>query len=148
MAGEAGVEVAVELPTLVLTVGFPYSGKSTWAREQRCPVVSPRAVRLAVHGQSFIKEAEPYVWMVARHMVAALFLAGHDRVIVDATNNTRKRREWWRSDKWRLAVQNFPVEAVECMRRAVEEAGDEEIVPEIQRMENEHEAPDEFQDGG
>ena len=136
------------LPTLVLTVGFPYSGKSTWAKEQGCPIVSPDAVRLAVHGQRFIKEAEPYVWMVARHMVTALFLAGHDRVIVDATNNTRKRREEWRSDKWRLAVQNFPVEANEYMRRAVEEAGDEDIVPVIQRMEAEYEAPDEFTDGG
>lgn len=137
-----------QLPVLVLTVGFPYSGKSTWAREQGCPIVSPDAVRLAVHGQRYIQEAEPYVWMLARHMVQALFLAGHDRVIVDATNNTKERREAWRSSKWRLAVQNFPAGADECKRRAAEEHGDDEIVPVIERMAAAHEPPDEFQDGG
>ena len=158
MADQAGVAEVVkatgflesedQLPTLVLTVGLPYSGKSTWARTQGCPIVSPDAVRLAVHGQRYIQEAEPYVWMVARHMVKALFLAGHDRVIVDATNNTKERREAWRSSKWRLAVQNFPAPAEECQQRAVEEHGDEEIVPVIQRMASEYEPPDEFTDGG
>ena len=139
---------ATRLPTLVLTCGLPYSGKTTWAKTQGVPIVSPDGVRLAVHGQRYIQQAEPYVWMVARHMVEALFYAGHDRVIVDATNNTKERREFWRSEKWMLAVQNFPVDAQECMRRAAEEHGDDEIVPVIQRMATAREEPDEFQHGG
>ncbi len=150
-AVEGGAQAVAEverLPVLVLTVGLPYSGKSTWARKQGCPIVSPDAVRLAVHGQRYIELAEPYVWLVARHMVQALFLAGHDRVIVDATNNTKERRDWWRSSRWQLAVQNFSVDAQECMKRAAEEHGDDEIIPVIQRMAAKHEPPDEFQDGG
>ena len=155
--GSLGIEDVVKataflepesLPTLVLTVGLPYSGKSTWAKAEGCPIVSPDGIRRAVHGQRYIEEAEPYVWLVARNMVQALFYAGHERVIVDATNNTRARRDWWRSEKWRLVVQNFPASSDECMRRATEEHGDEEIVPVIQRMATAHEPPDEFASGG
>ena len=139
---------ATRLPTLVLTCGLPYSGKSTWAKEQGVPIVSPRAIRLAVHGQEYIEEAEPYVWMVARCMVTALFIAGHDRVVIVGTNNTKERRAFWRSEKWMLAIQNFPADAQECMRRAAEEHGDTEIIPVIERMAMAREEPDEFQDGG
>ena len=81
------------VPTLTLTVGLPQSGKSTWAMQQGVPVVNPDSIRLAIHGQPFIGDAEPFVWATARTMVNAMFIAGHQHVILDATNTTRKRRD-------------------------------------------------------
>ena len=123
---------------LLLTVGLPKSGKTTWARENHSPVVSPDAIRLALHGQRFANLAEPFVWAIARVMVRALFLAGHHRVIVDATNNTRKRRDAWKDDAWRRTYKVFDTSAEECMRRAQRE-GDTEILPVIKRMAEAHE---------
>lgn len=125
-------------PTLVLTVGLPYSGKSTWARSQGHPIVSPDAVRLALHGERYLPAAERMVWTMARYLVDALFRAGHDVVILDATNNTRKRREEWESSRWKLS--HVPISTPEnvCIERATA-AGDDAIIPVIQRMADERE---------
>lgn len=118
---------------LLLTVGLPRSGKTTWAMEQRgVPVVCPDAIRYALHGQRFQALAEPFVWAIALVMVRALF-AYHDTVIVDATHTTRKRREFWKSDEWdREYVTDFGDFAL-CMERALAE-GDSTILPVIERM--------------
>lgn len=92
---------------LILTVGLPQSGKSTWARQQGFPIVNPDAIRLAIHGMPFVREAEPLVWVLARYMVSALFLAGHTTVILDATNTTRKRRDTWKSGMWCRCYKTF-----------------------------------------
>jgi predicted kinase len=121
--------------TLLCTVGLPRSGKTTWARAyskaQGVPIVNPDSVRLAIHGQRFIAEAEPFVWAVVKAMVNALFLAGHDEVIVDATNTTRKRRDDWKSPKWTTRFLVIPTSAEECVRRA---GYDAEMAAVIQRM--------------
>lgn len=114
--------------TLILTVGLPRSGKTTWARSTAYPIVCPDAIRLALHGQRFQALAEPIVWAIAKVMVRALFLAGHEVVVVDATNTTRKRRDEWRSDDWSLRFARIPTDEVTCLQRALQ-AGDHEIVP-------------------
>lgn len=134
--------------SLVITIGLPRSGKTTWAKEQGYPVVNPDAVRLALHGKRFLKDAEEMVWAIAKYMVKALFLAGHEVVIVDATNNTPKRRIVWydlcKANGWKpyYKIINTPKEI--CMARA---EGDEEIKPVIERMAIEAEWPlgDEFE---
>lgn len=118
---------------LIATVGLPRSGKSTWARSQAYPVVNPDAIRLALHGQRFAANAEPFVWATAKVMVRALFLAGHKTVVLDATNTTRKRRDEWRSDEWGLFFKPVPTGHVTCVMRAMAEK-DEEILPVIERM--------------
>lgn len=123
--------------TLVLTVGLPQSGKSTWARTQDCPIVNPDSIRLAIHGKAFIGSAEPYVWAIAKTMVASLFLAGHDRVILDATNTTWKRRNEWRSAGWKREFKCFDTPANVCIERAEETADPENLaglLQAIQRM--------------
>jgi predicted kinase len=112
---------------LICTVGLPRSGKSTWARSQAYPIVNPDAIRLAIHGQAFVGLAERFVWATVHAMVRALFLAGHDRVILDATNTTRKRRDEWRTDEWATFFKVFDADADECRRRLLAEAGDGEI---------------------
>ena len=114
---------------LICTVGLPRSGKSTWARAQAYPIVNPDSIRLAIHGQAFVAKAEPFVWATAKAMVRALFLAGHDRVILDATNTTRKRRDEWRSDEWATFFKHVDTPKDVCLER-----GDCGIGPIIGRM--------------
>lgn len=128
------------LPTLIATVGLPRSGKSTWAKGQGYPIVNPDSVRLALHGQRFLPEAEPMVWTLAKYMAESLFLAGHRTVILDATNTTKKRRDEWLSKKWELQFHVIETPADECIRRA-QSTNDPDIVPIIQSMAAKYEAP-------
>jgi len=109
--------------TLYVTVGLPRSGKSTWARQQRVPIVNPDSIRLALHGQRFYPPAEPFVWAMADLMVRALFIAGHNKVILDATNTTKSRRDKWLSVKWTTCYVLFGTEKEECIRRAGDDSG-------------------------
>lgn len=124
---------ASHLPRLVLTVGLPYSGKSTWARQQGYPIVCPDAIRLAIHGHRYIPRAEGMVWSIAKVMVRALFEAGHPVVILDATSVSRRRRDEWKSEDWETRFKLIDTPPVVCIRRA-DEAEDERIVPVIKRM--------------
>jgi predicted kinase len=118
---------------LIATVGLPRSGKTTWARSKNLPIVNPDSIRLAIHGQRFVAEAEPFVWATAQVMVASLFLAGHCKVILDATNTSRDRRNRFKSDKWVTSFKLINTGRDECIRRATE-VGDTEIIPIIERM--------------
>jgi len=118
---------------LILCVGLPRSGKTTWARQQNLPIVNPDSIRLALHGQRFQSLAEPMVWAIATIMVRALFLAGHERIIVDATHTTKKRREFWKDKNWRCVFKVIDTSKEICLKRA-ESKGDTEIIPVIERM--------------
>ncbi len=104
---------------LILTVGLPRSGKSTWSRKQGNPIVNPDSIRLALYGQSFIEDAEPMIWCIAKYMVKALFLAGHNKVILDATNLTKKGRAFWESREWTRQFKFFNASKEECIKRAI-----------------------------
>jgi len=89
-----------------------------------------------MHGQRFISAAEPLVWAMARYMVKALFLAGHETVILDATNTTKKRRAEWMCDGdfgWWVKYQPISTSEAECLSRAAA-MNDAEIVPIIKKM--------------
>lgn len=129
-----GIE-APETPTIHATVGLPYAGKTYWARNKSRPIVSPDAVRLALHGERFLPKAEEMVWSMSHYMVDSLFLAGHREVIVDATNIKPKRQREWtdRHPDCRFRWWIFPTPASVCIERA-KLAGDEAIQPIIRRM--------------
>jgi predicted kinase len=127
------------MPKLIMMVGLPRSGKSTKALELGHPIVNPDSIRLAIHGQPFIGSAEPLVWAIAKYMVKALFLAGHQCVVLDATNTTRKRREEWKSRDWvrRYSVVLCDVDV--CIDRAEEQypndhASRDGLIAAIRRM--------------
>lgn len=118
---------------LICLIGLPYSGKSTWAISQGHPIVCPDAIRIALHGERFNALMEPYVWVIAKTMVKSLFLAGHNTVILDATNTTKKRRTEWVSDDWETNWEAIDTSKEECINRA-KANGDEVIIPVIEKM--------------
>ncbi|MHA2062921.1 MAG: AAA family ATPase [Candidatus Thorarchaeota archaeon] len=111
--------------TLIVTVGLPRSGKSTWARKQGFPVVEPDAIRQTLYGKMFWKPGESAVWTLARQMVCALFLAGHETVILDSTSIKREARDSWsKMDppvglEWEVKFASFPLPPKECKERVV-----------------------------
>jgi len=123
---------------LLMTVGLPRSGKSTWSKQQSFPIVNPDSIRLALHGQPFIGLAEGFVWAIAKVMVRALFISGHTTVILDATNTNRKRRDEWKSKSWVRKYQVLNTTAEECVRRA-KDGGKEYLVPVIEKMDENYE---------
>lgn len=121
--------------TLILTVGLPRSGKSTWARERGLPMVNPDSIRLALHGKPFIPQAEGFVWAIAYLMAKALLIAGHPTIIIDATNITKKRRAEWlkRFKRYTIVLEHFNTPASVCKERAIKD-GKAELVEVISRM--------------
>lgn len=126
---------------LVCTVGLPRSGKTTWChemnKEKGWPIVNPDSLRLAMHGQRYAAQAEPMVWAIVKIMVSALFLAGHEFVLLDATGNSLKRREDM-IGVWECQFKVIDTTRAECIQRA-EEEGDHVIIPVIHRMADAHE---------
>jgi len=128
---------------LIVMMGLPRSGKTTWARKQDVPIVCPDSIRLALPGARFLTLAEPFVWAIAKVMVRALFLAGHDRVIVDGCHVKRKYRDEWVNDGdigllWETWVKWIDTDQQTCLCRA-EQEGDTEIMPIIDKMAEEFE---------
>ena len=129
------------MPELVMTVGLPRSGKTTWACQQGLPIVSPDEIRLALHGQRFVGSAEGFVWAIAKVMVRALFGTGHERVVLDATSITEERRKDWLSSQWTCTYKVFRTSPEECELRALKTER-EDIIPVIWRMNDEAEWPE------
>jgi predicted kinase len=120
---------------LILTVGLPRSGKSTWAQQQGFSIVCPDAIRLALHGERYLAKPEPMVWLIVYIMVDALFLAGNDTIIIDATNTNEKRRREWKEKfpNVEIELKVFDTSPAECKRRAVD-TGQPDLLPVIDRM--------------
>lgn len=107
----------------MILCGLPKSGKSTYAEEMRgegWTIVCPDTIRLALHGQQFEPKSEPLVWANAELMARSLLMGGH-RVVIDATNTTKKSRARWLklagefSVDLEAVVMDTPAE--ECHRR-------------------------------
>ena len=75
-------------------------------------------------------------------MTRSLFIAGHDIVIVDATNITKDRRDFWLDEDWTTWFKEVNTDSDVCINRASQE-GDKEIIPIIERMTYEYEPLDE-----
>lgn len=127
---------------LVLTVGPPRAGKTTWSQAQGVPIVNPDSVRLALHGRAFFPPAEAMVWAVVGVMVRSLFAAGHQTVILDATNVTRKRRADWLSTEWETCYRVFKP-PIETLKERAADTGREDLIPVIDRMVSQWEDLDE-----
>jgi predicted kinase len=119
--------------TLICMVGLPRAGKSTIALKMNYPIVNIDSIRLALHGQAFIPEAEELVWSMAMIFVRSLFNAGHAIVTLDATNTTIERRKKWISKDWQTVFCPVKTSKEECIERAIS-SGKDYLIPVIERM--------------
>ena len=78
-------------PLLIILVGFPRSGKSTWVKENKelarnkALVVEPDWIRTNILGHQFHKPAEPIIWLIADSFIRIALSQGHT-VILDGIN--------------------------------------------------------------
>lgn len=106
---------------LVILVGLPASGKSTWARENGLPTLSSDAVRELLTGDSTHQGVNRLVFRTLRYLAAARLQAGMPVTCIDSTALTIWERRCW----IRFAhLHDCPIEAVffdtpldECKRR-------------------------------
>lgn len=122
---------------VIVTVGLPRSGKTTWAKSTGLPIVSPDAIRKALHGHRFYAPSETLVWAHAVIMARSLLLGGCPKVVVDATHMTVKRRKLWLDEfPGKVSFVMIPTPLETCLQRA---AGDPAIQPVIRRMAEQYE---------
>lgn len=133
--GENGMTVQ---NLLIVTVGLPRSGKTTWALDHIMPVVSPDAIRQVFLASGTPVVTEPMVYHIANFMVRSLFMAGHTRVIVDDPNLTRKLRDRWypkaKDPTWEVSFHHIYTGVDVCISRA-----EPDHIPIIKTMEDEFE---------
>lgn len=122
---------------LIGMMGLPRSGKTTAAQSLHktlgAPIVNRDSIRLALHGRRYVEVAEPMVRAIAQCMVRALFLAGHEVVIVDETNLRRKTRDMWKDEAWNTEFLHVDTPAEICVERA-QAQNDSVIIPVIRDM--------------
>ncbi len=76
---------------LIILIGPPASGKSSWRQHFSGEVICPDDIRRSVFGVQYDPRVEPSVWRLAYRRLARALAAGRE-VCFDATNLTRTRR--------------------------------------------------------
>jgi len=125
---------------IILTVGLPRSGKTTWAKNQGLPIVSPDGIRVSIHGQRYYLPAESLVWVFVHIMIEALLRAGHESIIVDACHCTARRRDQYNKHNAEVMTHVIETNPETCIGRA-RKTQDEMIIPTIERMATEWDLP-------
>lgn len=130
---------------LIMMIGLPRSGKSTYAVFNRgnAVIVSADDFRQLMYGQRFYKLGEAMMW-ATRDICLRVLLQQGAEVIIDETNITSEGR----AKLVRLAHEyGYTVEAVyvmtdadECKGRAVA-TGQDDLLPIIDRMDAQLETP-------
>ena len=122
---------------LIAMMGLPRSGKSTigskLSRENGFPIVSRDAIRLVLHGQRYVSQAEPWVKSFSRYMIEALFEAGHQTVLYDETNYSRAARRALCDSKWKTVFYPVLTSPEVCKERAIK-TNQADLLPVIDEM--------------
>jgi len=121
------MESSMKKGRLVMMVGVTKSGNSTYAAEffPNAPKVSLNALRLSLFSRLGCSRSEQKtVMIVAKAMVHALFIAGHDTVVLDAMNTKKTHREDWKNPNvWLRSFYVMPCDEALSLRRLEQAAG-------------------------
>lgn len=80
---------------LIVLVGLPGSGKSTWAEQQGVGILSSDAVRILLTGDAGSQAVNSLVFPTLRFLLEMRVKAGAETTILDATSLTPKERGTW-----------------------------------------------------
>lgn len=78
---------------VILLVGLPGSGKSTWARQQGQEVISSDEMRLKLSGDETNQTIHGKVFGAMRYLLRLRLQLGQAVTVIDATNLRRKDRK-------------------------------------------------------
>lgn len=126
---------------LIILVGLPRSGKSSFAKKLGYPIVNLDLIRLAMHGHIFLPDMEEFVWAYAKTLIKLEFLREAELVVLDATNTRRSRRNYWYG-QWQREFIVFNTKMEVCIERAKTD-NRPELIAVIERMHRNFEFPTE-----
>jgi len=112
----------MKFPTLICTVGLPYSGKETWAKKQGLPVIDLEVVKGQLSqtpsnsNQRSKKETE--VLTYTKQLIQSLFVSGNPVVILLAENLSQKDRDFWLDEAWDTRYKEFKTTEQQALRAA------------------------------
>lgn len=82
-------------PRLVVLVGLPASGKSTWAKQQRVAIISSDSMRFMLADDENDQSIHADVFATVRYLLRRRLMLRRPLTIVDATNlSLRERRPY------------------------------------------------------
>jgi predicted kinase len=123
---------------IVVMVGLPRSGKSTWVKENQMgrAVVSADDLRYIVYNERFNAEKEDEMWKVRGAALQMLMNYGVN-IIIDETNTTKKRRSpiigMAKIKGYKVVACVVTTSKEICLDRA-KALNDDAIIPTIERM--------------
>lgn len=101
-------------PTLICTVGLPFSGKEQWAKTQGLPIID-----LEINEKLMKSLKNTGALEFTRQMIQSLFESGNSVVILLAENLTKKERSFWQDDtRWQTQYREFKITELEAIRAA------------------------------
>ncbi|HBY58348.1 MAG TPA: hypothetical protein DEH78_00900 [Solibacterales bacterium] len=82
-------------PKVIVLVGLPGSGKSTWARDRNLPILSSDDTRALLKDDATDQTIHAEVFATMRYLLRRRLQLRRPVTVVDATNLTRKDRQAW-----------------------------------------------------
>lgn len=108
----------VPLPRVILLVGLPGSGKSTWARDRRLPTLSSDDIRGLLADDVTNQSIHRHVFATIRYLLRQRLEIGRPVTCIDATHLTpRERRPYFRIPGCRVEAVFFDVPVEICQQR-------------------------------